>query len=44
MDKTQGPYAAIACGPSVVYRNYFVPHNGEIGQLNSEINLLDETQ
>lgn len=42
-DVTQGPYAALACCPAVVYRNYFIKHQDEIGQLNIEINLLDKT-
>lgn len=43
-DPTQGPYAALACGPAILYRNYFVEHpDGEIGQLKQEINLLDKT-
>lgn len=31
-DKTQGPACAIACGAGTIYRNYFVPVNGKIGQ------------
>jgi hypothetical protein len=31
-DRTQGPACAIACGAGTIYRNYFVPVNGEIGQ------------
>lgn len=42
-DPTQGPYAAIACGPAAVYRNYFYKHDGVVGQISSEINLLNET-
>lgn len=42
-DPTQGPYAALACCSAAVYRNYFVPHNGNIGQISSEINLLSRT-
>ena len=32
MDRTQGPACAIAAGAATVYRNYFAPVNGEIGQ------------
>lgn len=42
-DPTQGPYAALACGPSIVYRNYFVKHHDHIGQIGKEINLLEKT-
>lgn len=42
-DNTQGPYAALACGPSAVYRNYFIKHNDNVSQLNKEINLLEKT-
>jgi hypothetical protein len=31
-DRTQGPACAIACGAGTIYRNYFVPVNGQIGQ------------
>ncbi|MBU6257923.1 MAG: hypothetical protein KGO01_05825 [Burkholderiales bacterium] len=31
-DPTQGPACAIAAGAATIYRNYFVPVNGEIGQ------------
>lgn len=31
-DKTQGPACAIACGAGTIYRNYFVPVKGGIGQ------------
>lgn len=31
-DRTQGPACAIACGAGTVYRNYFVPVNGQLGQ------------
>lgn len=31
-DRTQGPACAIACGAGTVYRNYFVPLGGQIGQ------------
>ena len=44
-DHTQGPYCAIACGPSILYRNYFVqvPGSTERGQFDKEINLLEDT-
>lgn len=31
-DRTQGPACAIACGAGTIYRNYFVPVDGQIGQ------------
>jgi hypothetical protein len=31
-DKTQGPACAIAAGAGTIYRNYFVPVDGECGQ------------
>jgi len=31
-DPTQGPACAIACGAGTIYRNYFVPLNGQTGQ------------
>ncbi len=31
-DHTQGPACAIACGAGTIYRNYFAPVNGRIGQ------------
>ncbi len=31
-DHTQGPACAIAAGAGTIYRNYFVPCNGQIGQ------------
>ena len=43
-DKTQGPYCAIACGPSILYRNYFVEvAPGKKGQLEKEVELLRDT-
>lgn len=42
-DITQGPYTALACGPSIVFRNYFIKHHDTIGQINKEINLLEKT-
>jgi hypothetical protein len=38
-DHTQGPACAIAAGAGTIYRNYFVPVNGQIGQ--SESNQID---
>lgn len=31
-DRTQGPACAIAAGAGTIYRNYFVPLNGRVGQ------------
>jgi hypothetical protein len=39
MDRTQGPACAIAAGAGTIYRNYFAPVNGRIGQ--SENNQID---
>lgn len=40
-DFTQGPACAIACGAGTIYRNYFVPINGQIGQSrNNQIDCL----
>lgn len=40
-DATQGPACAIACGAGTVYRNYFVPLNGQVGQTeHHQINCL----
>jgi hypothetical protein len=38
-DHTQGPACAIAAGAGTIYRNYFAPTNGQIGQ--SESNQID---
>ncbi len=38
-DRTQGPACAIAAGAGIIYRNYFAPVNGQIGQ--SESNQID---
>ncbi|MEL6494505.1 MAG: hypothetical protein AAFQ41_05190 [Cyanobacteria bacterium J06623_7] len=38
-DLTQGPACAIACGAGTIYRNYFVPLSGKLGQ--SKDNQLD---
>ncbi len=41
-DLTQGPACAIACGAGTIYRNYFVPLNGQIGQsLSNQIDCLE---
>lgn len=42
-DCTQGPYCAIATAASIVYRNYFVKHDGVVGQLEKEVELLKNT-
>ena len=31
-DHTQGPACAIACGAGIIYRNYFAPLSGQVGQ------------
>jgi hypothetical protein len=42
-DQTQGPACAIACGSGTIYRNYFVPLKGEIGQTKeNQIDCLNE--
>jgi hypothetical protein len=38
-DRTQGPACAVAAGAGTIYRNYFVPVNGKIGQ--SASNQID---
>lgn len=38
-DRTQGPACAIAAGAGTIYRNYFVPVNGQTGQ--STTNQID---
>jgi hypothetical protein len=38
-DRTQGPACAIAAGAGTIYRNYFAPVNGQIGQ--SASNQID---
>lgn len=41
-DYTQGPACAMACGAGTIYRNYFVPVNGQIGQSrDNQIDCLD---
>lgn len=40
-DHTQGPACAIAAGAGTIYRNYFAPVNGHIGQsIDYQINAL----
>jgi hypothetical protein len=42
-DPTQGPACAIACGAGTIYRNYFVPVNGQTGQsAENQIDCLAE--
>jgi hypothetical protein len=42
--REQGGPATVACGPALVYRQYFVPlKSGEVGQLNGDIELLSMT-
>ncbi len=41
-DPTQGPACAIACGAGTIYRNYFAPVNGQIGQTSN--NQLDGSE
>ncbi len=42
-DKTQGPACAIAAGAGTIYRNYFAPVNGQIGQSkNHQIDCLQK--
>jgi len=44
-DKTQGPACSIATGAATVYRNYFVPNAGIIGQTSEkQLNGLAEIQ
>lgn len=38
-DRTQGPACAIAAGAGTIYRNYFAPVNGQVGQ--SASNQID---
>lgn len=41
-DRTQGPICAMACAAGLVYRNYFVPVNGRLGQTaDNQIDCLD---
>lgn len=40
-DRTQGPACAVAAGAGTIYRNYFAPVNGQIGQSkNNQIDCL----
>jgi hypothetical protein len=40
-DWTQGPASAISCGAATIWRNYFVPHHGNVGQTgNQQIDCL----
>ena len=40
-DRTQGPACCICAGGGTIYRNYFVDHNGKLGQsAESQINCL----
>ena len=41
-DRTQGPACAMACPAALVYRNYFVKNGDEKGQLNVQINNLED--
>lgn len=44
-DHTQGPACAIACGAGTVYRNYFVPMAGQLGQTaEQQINTLSRIE
>ena len=42
-DHTQGPSCAIACGAGTIYRNYFAPVRGQIGQsATNQIDCLED--
>jgi len=42
-DQTQGPACAIAAGAGTIFRNYFAPVNGQIGQsLHNQIDCLQD--
>ncbi len=42
-DHTQGPACAIACGAGTIYRNYFVPVRGGVGQsIDRQIDCLKD--
>lgn len=42
-DRTQGPVCAVAAGAGTIYRNYFAPVNGEIGQrVGNQIDCLSD--
>lgn len=43
LDYTQGPACAIACGAGTIYRNYFAPVNGQLGQTRgNQIDCLQD--
>lgn len=43
-DQTQGPFAALAAGPAILYRNYFLKRpDGSVGQIDNEVKLLERT-
>lgn len=40
----QAPPADVACGPALIYRQYFLPlRDGKIGQLEENLNLIEST-
>lgn len=39
-DPTQGPACAIACGAGTIWRNYFTPLSGGLGQTEAQIDTL----
>ena len=42
-DRTQGPACAIAAGAGTIYRNYFAPVNGKVGQsAENQIDCLED--
>jgi hypothetical protein len=42
-DRTQGPACAMTCGAGLIYRNYFVPVDGEPGQTaERQLNMMDQ--
>lgn len=42
-DHTQGPACAISCGAGTIYRNYFVPLKGQVGQSEDlQIDCLED--
>lgn len=42
-DLTQGPACSIACGAGTIYRNYFIPINGQVGQTRGiQINTFED--
>ena len=43
IDGTQGPRATVAAPAALLYRNYFVEHDGCVGQIEKELNLLNKT-